>query len=229
MTDFRSILSAKLTFWLAQYYRFAGVKLALMTLDSTIPDTPLEFDDLYDLVGEIDSAATAAELHGMLTGDICASSTTDVDVVLRACLAFLDGKNKPSSIMLKELGIVIAQTRKSLDDSELAFDMLLPDDDVFIDERTKGLADWCQGFMYGFAVAEKRHGLTLSDGEDVAEVLQDFAAISQAEVEEQADDKENEDDYMQLSEYVRVATMNIYAQCSAGDAEQNATGPLTVH
>ena len=95
-------------------------------------------------------------------------------------------------------------------------------------------------------MAEKKSGLSLSDQDEIAEILQDFAAISkvdaalgaqqQADMDEpdaseQGEAGENEEDLMQLAEYVRVAALNVYAQCIELNAPGAPTdsGSLTLH
>ncbi|MFK8018810.1 MAG: UPF0149 family protein [Pseudomonadales bacterium] len=192
----------------------------------------LDHEDLHALIETIRGAVGAAELHGMLTAELCAAGVSaDPEPMLTECLRFLGEDIEVGTADRDELRAVMMQTQQALEDVEMSFSMLLPDDDAEITLRAGALAQWCQGFMYGFAVAEKKHGLSLSQREDVAEVLQDFAAISQVDADATEEEAANEEDLMHLTEYVRVAALNIYAQCAAHEGPDfgSSADPLTVH
>lgn len=189
------------------------------------------YDDLQALIDAMNGRVGAAELHGMLTAELCtAGIDPDFPAVLQECLQFIGDDIDAAAADRSELQAIVTQTRDGLEDADMSFSMLLPDDDCKIAERAAALADWCQGFMYGFAIAEKKHGLALSQHADIAEILQDFAAISRVEAESTDDQATNEQDLMHLAEYVRVATLNVYAQCvAAGDSTLVGGESFTVH
>ena len=192
----------------------------------------LDHEDLHALIDSMRGVVGAAELHGMLTAELCAAGvSTDPEPMLAECLRFLGEDIEVGTADRNELRAVMVQTQQALEDVEMSFSMLLPDDEAEISQRAGALAQWCQGFMYGFAVAEKKHGLSLSQRDDVAEVLQDFAAISQVDADATEEEAANEEDLMHLTEYVRVAALNIYAQCSEHEGTDfgSPADPLTVH
>ena len=39
---------------------------------------------------------------------------------------------------------------KQLADPELGFQLLLPDETTSLHDRTEALANWCEGYLYGF-------------------------------------------------------------------------------
>ncbi|MFK7731366.1 MAG: UPF0149 family protein [Pseudomonadales bacterium] len=207
---------------------------------------PLGFEDLQALIESLGGSVSAAELHGMLTAELCVGMESDISALVTSCLQFAGEGLRPAAADEQELRAVAAQTLKGLQDPDMSFQMLLPDDDAELISRATALGEWCQGFMFGFAVAEKKAGLSLSDQEEIAEILQDYAAISKVEaelsdqqsddsdesaLEQEVDDGESEEDLMQLAEYVRVAALNVYAQCfelnPPGAAADN--GSLTLH
>ncbi|MEM8496959.1 MAG: UPF0149 family protein [Pseudomonadota bacterium] len=204
----------------------------------------LGFEDLQALIDSVEGSVSAAELHGMLTAELCVGMESNLSALVASCLKFAGEDLTPTAADELELRAIAGQTLKGLQDPDMSFQMLLPEEDAALLSRATALGEWCQGFMFGFAVAEKKSGLSLSDQDEIAEILQDFAAISkvdaaldgQKEIDTdepifEDDDVENEEDLMQLAEYVRVAALNVYAQCvelnppgSAGDS-----GPLTLH
>lgn len=206
----------------------------------------LGFEDLQALIESLEGSVSAAELHGMLTAELCVGMESDLSALVVSCLQFAGEDLQPAVADEQELRAVAAQTLQGLQDPNMSFQMLLPDDDAALLSRATSLGEWCQGFMFGFAVAEKKSGLSLSDQDEIAEILQDFAAISkvdaalgaqqQADMDEpdaseQGESGENEEDLMQLAEYVRVAALNVYAQCIELNAPGAPTdsGSLTLH
>lgn len=199
----------------------------------------LDYDDLAALLAGLPGAITAAELHGMLAAHLCvAGQQPDIADILSECLLALGEGVTPDASDRREIAVILAQTVAGLDDSELGFQLLLPLDESPLGERTVELANWCKGFLFAFAVAEKKRAMSLSDGVDIAEVLEDFVAISAADTaarEDDADDlddeelEENEQDLMHLAEYVRVAVMNTYAQCHVAGSSDAQTDSITLH
>jgi uncharacterized protein YgfB (UPF0149 family) len=114
-------------------------------------------------------------------------------------------------------------TAGALEDDEFDFHPLLPDDDDAIGERTTALADWTRGFLAGFAHMTAGMGKTpVAMSEDSSEILKDFANIAQAGADESedGDEEEAEGSYMELVEYLRFATLNVYMDTRCRMQEQ---------
>ncbi len=209
----------------------ALLDLDISTLDLESYDA-LDFYDLNALIEQLRAGVAAAELHGMLTAGLCiAGIEPDYSAVLQECLRFAGENVQASMAEQQELAVFIVQTRLALEDENFGFTLLLPDDDSAINERARALGLWCEGFMYGFAIAEKERGINLSQNSEIGEILQDFAAISRVDSDANAEIAGDEQDLLQLVEYVRVATMNVFAQC-AGEGQSPSPGSgsgCTVH
>src|SRR5690606_26477934 len=100
----------------------------------------------------------------------------------------------------------------------------LPDDDSDISERVAALSQWCHGFLTGFGSAGAKDELS----EDARDTLQDLAALVQITAD---DEDDSEADYMEVTEYVRMAAASLYyefAEADAGDADSLPVSP-TLH
>ena len=120
-------------------------------------------------------------------------------------------------------------TAAALQDESFDFHPLLPDDDTDIADRVEALADWCKGFLAGFAYASvggNRASSALS--EDSSEILKDFAAIAQAGLEEREDEEESESSFMELVEYLRFATLNLFMD-NLEQAGEKAADSAPIH
>jgi uncharacterized protein YgfB (UPF0149 family) len=98
-------------------------------------------------------------------------------------------------------------TQEQLNDAEAGFELLLPDDEVRLAERSEALASWCQGFTFGLVAGGLKEGADLP--QDSRELIRDLVEIARLGHEESEGDDEDEEAYMQLSEYVRMAVLLI--------------------
>jgi uncharacterized protein YgfB (UPF0149 family) len=108
----------------------------------------------------------------------------------------------------------------TLRDEEFTFVPLLPDDEIDIARRSEALADWCNGFLAGFAyeaAGEDAAGSALS--QPSSEALRDIAALAQLEAGADEHDEDAEGHYTELVEYLRVAVINIFLDNTVEDVE----------
>ncbi|MBL1293718.1 MAG: UPF0149 family protein [Thiotrichales bacterium] len=107
---------------------------------------------------------------------------------------------------IAELATLHRETRAQLNSLNYEFNPLLPDDNETIAQRTQALSLWCQGFLFGLSVSGLKTLDALSEAS--REIIEDFSAIAQ--LEEQFEEGEDEESaYMELVEYLRVATFTI--------------------
>jgi len=169
-----------------------------------------DFDELADHLLEQGLEASPAQLHGCLCGLLAAGAAPAAEAGLAALNQALDlDLHGELAAQILQLYTVSAA---SMLDEEFDFHPLLPEDEVDIVERVGALAGWCQGFLAGYAqVSAGGDQPPAPVPEDSGEILKDFAAIAEGEVdeEEQADD-EAENNYAELVEYVRFAALNVY-------------------
>lgn len=99
-----------------------------------------------------------------------------------------------------------------LEDREFGFELLLPDADTSLYERSGALFDWCRGFVGGFGLAA---GANPPLSEEGREALADMVRLSAAAPEE-GGDEEDEDALAEIEEYVRVAALLLHGDCAMG-------------
>lgn len=106
---------------------------------------------------------------------------------------------------------------RALRDPNCGFSPLIPDDDDELELRSEALASWCEGFLQGFAA-----GVAGSDqiSTDAAEILRDMAQIARLEVDSTSDIDEQESDFIELVEYVRVVVLNLYQTYTSDDEDK---------
>ncbi len=173
------------------------------------------FDDLSALLARLAVPISASEAHGLLCGLLGAQPSAMAKGVWLAEL--LDAAElAPESLSsrvddIKALDAWFSQVLESLHDTDLDFNPLLPDDSVSVQERLRGLGDFCAGYCYGVGLGTAgRPNYKLP--EDTAELINDFNEIDSSTSENlgvDAGDTVNEETLIELSEYVRVGVLLI--------------------
>jgi yecA family protein len=185
----------------------------------------LDFDEIGNHLLEQGALVSPSQVHGCLCGLLSAGATFQPEYGLDALADVLD------LVAYGELANRVMQlytvSGAALRDEEFTFIPLLPDDEVDIVQRAEALADWCNGFLAGFAyeaASEDSASSTLS--QPSSEALRDIAAFAQAEVDEDETDEDAEGHYTELVEYLRVAVINIFLDNRGEGAESHEDRPL---
>lgn len=156
------------------------------------------------LLSQAGQSISPAELHGLLLGRTCAGAGFDADSWLASVSEVLELESDER--IAQALTGLQGMLKSELESGELSLVLLLPDDEAPLLERVSALAQWCQGFLTGF-------GLVIGDRklpDEAQEILQDLASIAQ--IDDSAEESEDaEHDYMEVSEYLRVAPLNLLA------------------
>ena len=192
----------------------------------------LNYEDVSDLIDEVGGHCTADELHGVIVGQLVAHQEHREEAWLALLFDFIDVDIDPSVIVARELMELVNIAKIGVDDSELGFQLLLPNDSESLKERTKAMSRWCQGFLAGYGMAGRGQESDAEDGDDgvaasdrreklppeAQEILQDIVSITQVETDIE-ESEENEENYFVLVEYVRLAVLNVYMDCAEVETE----------
>ncbi|MDH3388313.1 MAG: YecA family protein [Gammaproteobacteria bacterium] len=163
----------------------------------------LDFDTVQDALEGLGSSSDAAEAHGTL----CAL------LLDNAALATwlgqtLDELPDPGDVLATErlavLEQLFEQTREGMNNADLAFAPLLPDESDDFGVRLLGIAEWCQGFLFGFGIVGAAKDGALDDA--ARECLSDLLEISKLSHDETGDDAA-ELQYVEIVEHLRMVTL----------------------
>lgn len=150
-------------------------------------------------------ATSAWELHGALCGWLAGGGAD-----ARGWLAqvFADAE-LPAPDAGSPLDLMREATAAQLADRSFEFELMLPDADASLAERSGALFDWCRGFVgaFGLAAGEARG---LSD--ESREALADLAKLATAEPQDDGDE-EDEEALVEIEEFVRVAALLLHGDC----------------
>ena len=167
----------------------------------------IRFKDFEDVLATAGSLADAAEAHGSLCGALCSMSPYKMQDWVNEILPDGTSLSEQSSAMLER---VFSATATSFGEQGMEFEPLLPDDESPLNGRANALALWCTGFLYGLGTGH------ISDLEalngDVGEIVRDFTEISRATGDDADADDSNEQAYMELVEFIRVAAQVVFEE-----------------
>lgn len=165
---------------------------------------------LCDALSRAGIVGDSAEVHGGL----CASLCIDGIVGMRLWSDDWLADAAPGARDVPELRRCLIDLGQSswlaLCGTELAFELILPEDDAPLPLRVQALASWCHGFVEGiglggFAAAE----LAGTERDELDEIIDDFVEISRATVEGPAS-AEAGFELAELSEFVRVGAQTVF-------------------
>ena len=161
--------------------------------------------DVVAAARELGLGMDGPELHGALTGwlagggsggpDWLAGVTADAQMPQVAAGSALDRMRE--------------ETARQLDDRSFGFDLLLPDADATLGERSGALFDWCRGFLGGFGLAA---GSAPALSDESREALSNLAKLAAA-VPQDDGDEDDEQALVEIEEFVRVAVLLLHGDC----------------
>lgn len=175
----------------------------------------ITYVDLESALQDLDVRINVAEVHGLMTGMLCVSEPKDAKVWKTSMQDLLDCDTIDSaqwSIFTKIKNRILRDFQKST----FGFMLFLPDDEVELTTRLESLAEWCGGFVSGLALV----GLSAEDLQnvEVKELVADLTQIAQLSSQNDASE-EDEKNYTEVVEFVRIAVENIYLELQAGKTQ----------
>ena len=157
--------------------------------------------------GNVD-AATLAECHGIACGLLVRQPDSQPD----SFLGLLDMLEvvQPQGALRSALIELLQVSSKQLADDDMSLVIWLPNDEEMLEDRTEALAQWCNGFLAAIGSGNDGRLETLSG--EAAESLADIQEIAMAEMAEASDvsdaqAEEEEEAFVEIVEYIRVATL----------------------
>lgn len=176
---------------------------------------PISHRALSETLSRLQVGINASDLHGSLTGYLCAGGDATAENWIEALAFDLDAAR--GDAVFAQLYRVC---REQLDDAEFAFEPLLPTDEIALGMRAEALVDWCRGFLGGVGLAGSG---SLGDGmsEDAREIVQDFSNIAASNLQYTG----SEEDEAALSEVVEFVRVGVLLLCSELNPEPSLPAP----
>jgi uncharacterized protein len=167
--------------------------------------SPLTHAELASALKTLHLGVGASDLHGSLTGYLCAGGSAGIEDWPAALEIEPEARTTPHHDALRRL---FRDCRAQLDDPDLGFEPLLPAQDAPVERRAEALVDWCRGFLGGVGLAGSAMRILSADAN---EVLADIGRIAASRFDY---DDENEDEtaLSEVLEFVRVGVLLLHAE-----------------
>ena len=167
-----------------------------------VPQMP-DFDHLEKLLDSVALEVGASELHGVICGLLCAGQSDAHTLWFEELFQHLPAEDLLTREVREQVGQLYLATSQKIRDEDLDFRPFLPSGNILLSERARSLSEWSQGFLYGLALS----AVNLKDlDEEARESIDDLTEISRLDFEVVEPTEDAESDYMELEEFLRVAT-----------------------
>lgn len=182
----------------------------------------LDYDDISSQLEDWASICSSSEIHGLISGLGSVALAGDFKLVKDIVMRHLEEDEECSESARYGLQTLQETVVEQYEDTDFAFDVLLPDDDEELISRMRALAQWVQGFLVGFGTGVKAEEGSFST--EAQEILRDLVEISNVEDLEHDGEEEDEVALTELEEYVRAAAMTLYSEFGLEQSEPNEKG-----
>ena len=163
-----------------------------------------EYKQIKNALTSVQSPYSPEECHGMLCAMLIVNNSLKFKRWLDEICTHARSEHEITSSEYDALSTLYDQTHQELNDALLNFSLLIPEENSSLSERVSSLKKWCDGFLFGLALAGMKDMSQLP--EDSFEIMQDIVTISQAS-EDDEEDEMNEAAYLDIVEYVRMGVL----------------------
>ena len=164
-----------------------------------------------------DGPANTAELQGALCGLLCLNSQANRSTWYKSLFSEIE----PDEKEIIDLTALFDQTVQSLNSLDFDLQLDLPDDQAPLPSRISAMADWCQGLIYGLGTSGLKDDTELSvDGQ---EYIADVIKISQISDDVLEDSNEEETNFEELVEYLRMGLFLLYSELQPLSPDEQIT------
>ncbi|MEO5626550.1 MAG: UPF0149 family protein [Dokdonella sp.] len=170
----------------------------------------LDYSELSKALATLRLGVEASDLHGSLTGFLCAGGRASVDNWLDLLALEPDGSNLARNPCLQQM---FRDCSAQLEGPRAQIDPLLPPFGTRLALRADALVDWCRGFLGGFGLAGATQRLALSP--DANEVLADFSRIAASRLE-YSESAEDEQALTDVLDFTRMGATMLHREIAAG-------------
>ncbi len=183
------------------------------------------YSALRQLLAHMDDSpeASPSGIHGLWVGRLAAGGADDSAACWSYTLRFLGRSDSMDSIdsrLSQAFMGLIRFTLGSMEQSDFTFTPWLPDDEANCRARLLALAEWSRGFLEGLVSVTGNDLAQLS--EDTRELLTDLMDIGDVDLDID-ESEQDEREYEELAEFVKVAALNIFLDIRNGHAPARST------
>ena len=181
------------------------------------------YDVFVDSMAPLMLQISASELHGLLCGYLCAGATPEGESYIRALVN--NKKDEQSRNALFSLFSLYSVSQQQINNYDLSFALLLPDEQEPLHDRAKAFSEWCEGFTQGLTLA----GVDKDElyDEEAQDALQHLVEFAELDCDSLDVDEEDEQALMEVTEYTRMAVIRLHGDLMMNERERGS--PNTKH
>ena len=188
----------------------------MVTFDIMLPD----YETLDYELQRVSAHFTASGSHGVICGVLAMNTAVATEIWVREIIPHQPAADTLFTECEQELLELYDATQEQLNDPELAYELLLPDNDnVSLTQCVVALTQWCDGFMFGVGLASLNDDYSLP--EDCTDILSDISEFTRAKVSDVVDEQDAAA-YFEIVEYLRVGVMLIHEEMEPFNATSRA-------
>ncbi|OZG74904.1 hypothetical protein BTA51_00410 [Hahella sp. CCB-MM4] len=176
---------------------------------------------LQQLLEKINAEVSPASVHGLWCGRFATGDTPKNNQWWDYTMRMAGLAGEVDNNILAAFQAVAGFAEANLQQDNFSFEPWLPADSTECSLRVSALADWCRGFIEGL-ISVKGPEL-MEKSPEVKEVVQDLLAIGEVDSEVSGTD-EDERQLLELSEFVKVAALNLYHELGVVSSGPGAAG-----
>jgi uncharacterized protein YgfB (UPF0149 family) len=165
-----------------------------------------DFSTIADALRPLRLGVSASDLHGSLTGYLCAGAQAGADDWPAALHLEFDAPDAAAAEALRRL---YRLCRAQFEGPRADVDPLLPSRAEPLARRADALVEWCRGFLGGFGLAGVTERTALPA--DASEILADFGTIAASRFD-YADNAEDEQALTDVIDFVRIGTALLHRE-----------------
>ncbi len=140
----------------------------------------MENFDLDIALQDAEADYNAAEAQAIACGLLVVNIASDKIAWVQLIFGEIHAEDATQVKAIKLLGTLFDETKAQLQDSNLGFDLLLPEEDESLYARVTAMQQWCSGFLLGIGMAGIKDHSKLP--QDSRELLADFTEIKRLHV-----------------------------------------------
>lgn len=166
-----------------------------------------EYDDLEESLQKADADYSATEAQAIACGMLAVNITADKITWVQLLFGEIDADSAAQVSAVQLSGELFEQTKTQMQDPNLMFELLIPDEEYPLHDRVRSLQDWCNGFILGVGLSGISDYKTMP--EDSRELMADFTEIGTSGNFDLDDESASEEALSEISEYVRMGVLLI--------------------
>lgn len=179
-------------------------------------DSDYNWDSFNDILSRYHIPFAADEAHGILTALLCFNFDDRVERWLQVLGDRTAGRENqaivtdsvPEPLSEQDMAVFMEvhdTTRSQLEDPELGFNLLLPDDEDPLSQRLQALTSWCQGFLLGISLCglKKIDQFPATSQEVITDLMEIAYNCEDVEDENEADEAA----FFEILEHVRIGVL----------------------